>query len=132
LPPFLALPGVHICLSSYAGSVTLAAVTPQNGVAVVEGYLDALLEQLRIAIPGLDAYPAAGCSTSERAPTDRTSAAFSASARRGQSQTGWREVGLSNSGFQDSLVSYNLALHHGPKSLLARFDRPPNIIDNLL
>jgi hypothetical protein len=53
LPPFFELPSVHMCVSSYAGSVTLAAVTPQNGVAVVNGYLDALLEQLRIAIPGL-------------------------------------------------------------------------------
>jgi NRPS condensation-like uncharacterized protein len=132
LPPFFALPSVHMCLSTYAGSVTLAAVTPQNGVTVVDGYLDALLEQLRIAIPGLDAHPAAGCRTSDQAPTDRTSAAFSASARRGHSQTGWREVGLSNSGFQDSLASYNLALHHGPESLLARIDSPPNIIDNVL
>lgn len=48
LPPFLALPGVHICLSGYDGTLTLAAVTPQNGHAVVESFLNALLEQLPI------------------------------------------------------------------------------------
>jgi NRPS condensation-like uncharacterized protein len=54
LPPFLFLPGVHICLSGYGGTLTLAAVTPQNGQVVVERFLDAVLHQLPIApLPGL-------------------------------------------------------------------------------
>jgi len=48
LPPFLALPNVHICASSYDGALTLAAVTPQNGHGVVGGFLDALLQQLPV------------------------------------------------------------------------------------
>jgi len=48
LPPFLALPDVHICLSSYAGRLTLAAVTPRNGQEIVERFLDTLLEQFPI------------------------------------------------------------------------------------
>jgi len=46
LPPFIAFPGVHISLSGYNGALTLAAVTPQNGRGVVDGFLNALLEQL--------------------------------------------------------------------------------------
>jgi NRPS condensation-like uncharacterized protein len=46
LPPFIELPGVHVCLSGYGGTLTLAAVTPSNGEAVVGRFLDAVLEEL--------------------------------------------------------------------------------------
>ncbi len=46
LPPFLELPGVHVCLSGYKGALTIAAVTPQNGKAIVGRFLDALIDEL--------------------------------------------------------------------------------------
>jgi NRPS condensation-like uncharacterized protein len=46
LPPFIELPGVHICLSGYNGALTMAAVTPQNGRATIESFLDDLIAEL--------------------------------------------------------------------------------------
>jgi NRPS condensation-like uncharacterized protein len=46
LPPFLKMPDVHICLSGYNGALTIAAVTPENGVTGVDAFLDAFLDQL--------------------------------------------------------------------------------------
>jgi NRPS condensation-like uncharacterized protein len=46
LPPFIELPGLHVCLSGYGGALTLAAVTPENGVPLVGRFLDTLLEEL--------------------------------------------------------------------------------------
>jgi NRPS condensation-like uncharacterized protein len=46
LPPFWELPRLHVCLSGYDGAFTLAAVTPQNGQALVGRFLDALVEEL--------------------------------------------------------------------------------------
>ncbi|MEO7273526.1 MAG: hypothetical protein ABIX28_18215 [Vicinamibacterales bacterium] len=48
LPPFLALPGVHLCVSSYRGTITFAAVTPESGAAVLDTFLNALVDQLPI------------------------------------------------------------------------------------
>jgi len=58
LPPFLKLPDLHICLSGYNGALTLAAVTPENGVAGVESFLDACLAQFPAEEPvgGRDHY----------------------------------------------------------------------------
>jgi len=50
LPPFLALPGMHLSFSSFHGAFTLAAVTPENGRSVVEGFLDALIEELPLGV----------------------------------------------------------------------------------
>jgi NRPS condensation-like uncharacterized protein len=52
LPPFIELPAVHICLSGYAGTLTLAAVTPSNGQELVGRFLDAMLEELPREEPG--------------------------------------------------------------------------------
>jgi NRPS condensation-like uncharacterized protein len=46
LPPFMELPALHICLSGYDGALTMAVVTPQNGQAMVGGFLDALVREL--------------------------------------------------------------------------------------
>jgi NRPS condensation-like uncharacterized protein len=46
LPPFIELPGLHVCLSGYGGELTLAAVTPENGAPLVGRFLDTLLEEL--------------------------------------------------------------------------------------
>jgi NRPS condensation-like uncharacterized protein len=46
LPPFFALPGVQICLSGYGGGLTMAVVTPQNGQAVIQRFLDAIVHEL--------------------------------------------------------------------------------------
>jgi NRPS condensation-like uncharacterized protein len=46
LPPFIGLPGLHVCLSGYGGALTLAAVTPANGELLVGRFLDTLLEEL--------------------------------------------------------------------------------------
>jgi NRPS condensation-like uncharacterized protein len=46
LPPFIELPGLHVCLSGYGGELTLAAVTPENGAPLVGRFLDTLLDEL--------------------------------------------------------------------------------------
>ncbi|MQA29077.1 MAG: hypothetical protein GEU82_04455 [Luteitalea sp.] len=46
IPPFLALPWLHFSLSGYNGTLTLVAVTSENGRAIVEGFFDALLDEL--------------------------------------------------------------------------------------
>src|SRR5579862_3125520 len=46
IPPLLRLPTVHVCLSSYRGALTLAAVTSENGEAPVGRFLDAFLAEL--------------------------------------------------------------------------------------
>ena len=46
LPPFINPPGLQICLSGYAGALTLAAVTRANGEQAVGAYLDALIAEL--------------------------------------------------------------------------------------
>jgi len=46
LPPFLALPGVHLSVSSYRGVLAFAAVTPRSGYAAIERFLSTLVEQL--------------------------------------------------------------------------------------
>jgi NRPS condensation-like uncharacterized protein len=48
LPPFLAVSGVHVSMSSYYGAFTLAAVTTENRRVVVKRFLDCLIEQLPI------------------------------------------------------------------------------------
>ena len=51
LPPFFALPYLHVCVSGYEGALTLASVTPENGAAAVEGFLDALVDELPLIPP---------------------------------------------------------------------------------
>jgi NRPS condensation-like uncharacterized protein len=46
IPPFFALPWLHISLSGYRGALTLLSVTSDNGRAIVEGFFDALLDEL--------------------------------------------------------------------------------------
>ena len=53
LPPFLALPGLHLCASSFDGALTLAAVTAENGRPLVARLLDAAVEELPVAVGGL-------------------------------------------------------------------------------
>jgi NRPS condensation-like uncharacterized protein len=53
VPPFIGLPHVHVCLTGYDGALTIASVTPRNGAAVVEAFLDALVSEL----PGEDGDP---------------------------------------------------------------------------
>jgi len=66
------LPDLHICVSGFNEALTLAAVTPENGVTGVESFLDRFLEQLppeaRVAKSAHTAEPVATVSTeTERA-----------------------------------------------------------------
>jgi NRPS condensation-like uncharacterized protein len=60
LPPFIKVPGVHLCVSSYQGALTLAAVTSANGAGVVADFLDMMLAGLRAVAPGGPARNGAG------------------------------------------------------------------------
>ena len=51
VPPFLALPCVHICLTGYDGGLTVVAVTARNGYATVDEFLDVMLNELPSFIP---------------------------------------------------------------------------------
>jgi NRPS condensation-like uncharacterized protein len=65
VPPFFVLPWLHFTLSGYNGSLTLLAVTPQNGCEIVEGFFTALLDELP------------GQSTEEHHPSQASDAAGS-------------------------------------------------------
>jgi NRPS condensation-like uncharacterized protein len=48
LPPFWEPPHLHVCLSSYMGELTLAAVTRENAAPHVARFLDAVVDELPI------------------------------------------------------------------------------------
>ena len=52
LPPFWEPPFLHVCLSSYDGALTLAAVTRENAEPLVARFLDAVVDELPVAGPG--------------------------------------------------------------------------------
>jgi NRPS condensation-like uncharacterized protein len=49
LPPFWEPPHVHVCISSYEGALTLAAVTRENAAPLVARFLDAVIDELPVA-----------------------------------------------------------------------------------
>ena len=51
-PPFWEPPHLHVCLSSYEGALTLAAVTRENAAPSVAQFLDALIDELPVAARG--------------------------------------------------------------------------------
>ena len=55
LPPFWEPPHLHVCLSSFEGALTLAAVTRENAAPFVGRFLDAVVEELPLAERRLDA-----------------------------------------------------------------------------
>jgi NRPS condensation-like uncharacterized protein len=60
LPPFVALPRLHLCVSGYGDTLTLASVTPENGAAAVGEFMDAIVDELphradrRAAVAGVE------------------------------------------------------------------------------
>jgi NRPS condensation-like uncharacterized protein len=46
LPPPMALPRLHVCVTGYDGALTLTSGTSENGAAAVGRFLDALLREL--------------------------------------------------------------------------------------
>lgn len=48
LPPFIDVPGVHVCVSSYRGALTIAAVTSRNGVAPLARFFEAWIAELAV------------------------------------------------------------------------------------
>jgi NRPS condensation-like uncharacterized protein len=49
LPPFWEPPHLHVCISSYEGALTLAAVTRENAAPLVARFLDAVIDELPVA-----------------------------------------------------------------------------------
>ena len=45
-------PQLHVCLSSYEGAITLAAVTRENAAPSVARFLDAVIDELSVADRG--------------------------------------------------------------------------------
>jgi NRPS condensation-like uncharacterized protein len=46
LPPHMALPRLHVCVTGYDGALTVTSGTSENGAAAVGRFLDALLREL--------------------------------------------------------------------------------------
>jgi NRPS condensation-like uncharacterized protein len=52
LPPFIHVPGVHVCVSSYRGALTFATVTSSNGAAAIARFIETWIAEL--SVTGLD------------------------------------------------------------------------------